>query len=263
MKNDTALDYLNYQKKRIFKGYALLLSSQNTEQIDTLNTFLSTVLTGKKIPLFTLKNKDTLLFFNNNKTPLMMDTMYQLKKQFPNLKQTRFDLKTQWEQAFQTIYDIQIFPTHTKKLTILEKLPKTPLDISVFDELTTQLTWDKIQPHLSVQHNCIVLNLTNLRQKLFPQIDLSANPVLSELLYRHLTHHLVPEKDLFYPHCVLDLPHATHDKIILRLSDTLRYFSVYQNYRKTHPTTQIKIEQDIPITHINLSEFQDTFMTFQ
>ncbi len=261
MKNDIVLEHFAYLEKRIFKGFALHLS-QPPKSTD-FDTFLTTHLKMHKGPKFTLKNNDILIFFNNNKAPLMMDLMFLLKTTFPTVRQTRFDLKKDWQSAYQTVYDIQIFPTHQKRLRILNKLPQTPLTPSVLEDLLNRFTPAFLNTVLPIQQHRVILNLNELRQKHFPQIDLNTSPALCELFYRILTHRLTPNPDLFVPCCVSDLSEIRGEKISLRLSDVLRHLKCYQTFRKQHPKTPVLIERDITHSALNIDILQDNFVTFR
>lgn len=264
MKSDKVLEHLNYIQKRIFKGFALYLNAHvlSPDEQHRLNQFLTPLVQGKKALLFPLKNTDIVLFFNNNKAPVLMDLMFQLKNQWPTLKHNAFDLKKQFDALFKMIYDIQIFPSQKQALKVLEKLPKEKLTLQNFESLLTLLTPDKLMENLPVQNGCLKLDLTYLRQKLFPQIDLNANPPLAELLYRQLTKRIPHTTELFYPMCVLDLSDETPPKITLRLSDILTHFSFYQTYRRAHPDTRIFIQRDITAPAIHESKLQDCFVCF-
>ena len=124
MKSDKVLEHLNYIQKRIFKGFALYLTSNilSNETHQQLNTLLIPLVQEKKALLFSLKNKDIVLFFNNNKAPVLMDLMFQLKNKYPLLKQHSFDLKKQFDALFKMIYDIQIFPSQKQALKVLKKI---------------------------------------------------------------------------------------------------------------------------------------------
>lgn len=264
MKSDKVLDHLAYLQKRVFKGFALLLTTSALTQAEQekLTSFITPLSLNKKALLFSLQNQDTLLFFNNNKAPVLMDLMFQLKTHFPQLKQKHFDLKKQFTLLFQTVHDIQIFPSQKQALKVLQKLPKEKLTLETLDMLLTQLTPSCLLENLPIQNGCLKLDLTYLRQKLFPQIDLNTNPAFSDLLYQHLTKRLSHTRDLFYPVCVLDLSDATPNKIILRLSDILTHFSHYQTFRHTHPETRIFIQRDITAPAIDENKLTDCFVSF-
>jgi len=264
MKSDKVLEHLNYIQKRIFKGFALYLTSNtlSNETHQQLNTLLIPLVQEKKALLFPLKNKDIVLFFNNNKAPVLMDLMFQLKNKYPLLKQHSFDLKKQFDALFKMIYDIQIFPSQKQALKVLKKIPKEQLTLEILDILLNQLTPAYLLENLPIQNGCLKLDLTYLRQKLFPNIDLNSNPELTEILYRQLTKRLSYTADLFYPICVCDLSDETPNKIILRLSDILTHFSHYQAFRHTHPETRIFIEKDITAPAINEHKLKDCFVSF-
>ena len=264
MKSDKVLDHLAYIQKRIFKGFALFLATSTLSESERLQwQELSTpLLNAKKALLFTLKNEDTLLFFNNNKAPVLMDLIFQLKTIIPNLQQKHFDLKKQFDTLSQLIYDIQIFPSQKKALKVLKKLPTNPLTLNQLENLLILLTPACLMANLPVQNNCLKLDLTYLRQKLFPQIDLTSNPILAELLYQQLTKRIPHTSDLFYPTYVLDLSDKTPPRIILRLSDIIKHLSVYQSYRNAHPDTHILIQKDISASALNLTKLQDCFVSF-